>query len=80
MENSERNKSDRDIIENIKEAHKIADKKTENQDTPNKPDSISGDLNEQIKGSDADHDQQTASGDQEEIKQEQIKGSDADQD
>lgn len=80
MENSERNKSDRDIIENIKEAHKIVDKKTENQDNPNKSDSISGDLNEQIKGSDADHDQQTASGDQEEIKQEQIKGSDADQD
>ncbi|WP_231460185.1 hypothetical protein [Pedobacter sp. Leaf132] len=73
MDNKRSEKSEKEIVKDLGEVGKNADKQYDAEEL----DETIGDLGEQIKGSDADSDQSLGNDVKETKKQEQVKGSDA---
>ncbi|KLT63965.1 hypothetical protein [Pedobacter sp. BMA] len=78
MSSPENSKSEKDILNDIQQVHQKIESNPEEQYDPSDTDAVAGDLQEQVKGSDADSDRESGEGAQEDQKQEQEKGSDAD--
>ena len=78
MSSMENSKSEKDILNDIQQVHQKIESSPEDQYDPAETDAVAGDMEEQVKGSDADSDQKSGEDTQQDQKQEQEKGSDAD--